>query len=73
MDNNASKDELFLKKMIDDGYYFCDPKKNKECKKNECFIHGGECRLTSDPACAIADDEFLKGVQLLKEEWRNFL
>lgn len=28
--------------------YKCDPNKNKECKKHECFINGGECRLTKN-------------------------
>lgn len=26
--------------------YKCDPNKNIKCKKRECFINGGECRLT---------------------------
>lgn len=28
--------------------YKCDPQKNKDCKKNECFINGGQCRLTKN-------------------------
>lgn len=27
--------------------YSCDPSKNTECKKNGCYITGGECHLTS--------------------------
>lgn len=26
--------------------YYCDPEKNVECRKNECFINGGECYRT---------------------------
>lgn len=30
-----------------DGFFFkCDPAKNTECKKTECFMHGGQCTLT---------------------------
>ena len=30
-----------------DGFFFkCDPAKNTECKKTECFMHGGKCTLT---------------------------
>lgn len=28
--------------------YICDPNKNKDCPKTECFIYGGECRRTTD-------------------------
>lgn len=26
--------------------YECDPKKNRKCKKTNCFIHGGPCHGT---------------------------
>ena len=28
--------------------YKCDPAKNTECSKENCYINGGECRLTSN-------------------------
>lgn len=29
------------------GFFFrCDPAKNTECKKTECFMYGGKCTLT---------------------------
>lgn len=29
------------------GFFFrCDPVKNTECKKTECFMYGGKCTLT---------------------------
>jgi hypothetical protein len=30
-----------------DKLYLCDPKKNVECIKTGCHIHGGECHYTS--------------------------
>lgn len=35
--------------MEDRRFYPCDPEKNVECSKTECFIHGGYCRLTTHP------------------------
>ena len=32
---------------MNEGYFYrCDPKLNKECKKSNCFINGGECENT---------------------------
>ena len=28
------------------GYIQCDPQKNEECKKTNCYLNGGECRYT---------------------------
>ncbi len=28
--------------------YRCNPKRNKECTKENCFINGGECRRTTN-------------------------
>lgn len=36
--------------------YLCDPKKNKECKKRNCFIHGGKCRNTDNKNYAVIGD-----------------
>ena len=32
--------------------YLCDPELNKDCRKTECFLNGGECRHTSRIECA---------------------
>ena len=37
-----------LKKYKENALFFCDPDKNKECKKTSCYINGGECELTTD-------------------------
>lgn len=29
--------------------YPCDPEKNKDCGKQSCYLHGGPCRLTTNP------------------------
>ena len=28
--------------------YICEPDKNKECKKSDCFKNGGPCYMTTD-------------------------
>lgn len=33
--------------VMHDDLYLCDPEKNTQCRKNECYINGGECHLTS--------------------------
>lgn len=39
--------------MLEDGVIFwCDPKKNVNCRKDGCYIHGGPCRFTTNPKCA---------------------
>jgi hypothetical protein len=37
-----------LEKILTTGLYACDIDKNKECKKNNCYINGGECAATTD-------------------------
>lgn len=32
--------------------YECDPKKNKKCKKTNCFENGGPCYSTFDEECS---------------------
>lgn len=32
--------------MIEDKFYRCIPELNKECKKNNCYINGGDCEMT---------------------------
>lgn len=42
--------------------YYCDPKKAESCKKYSCFVFGGPCHLTTNPAHAIIlDGEPLRG------------
>lgn len=36
---------------LPDGLVFCDPDKNKECKKTSCHIYGGPCFMTHDKNC----------------------
>ena len=38
-------------------WYACDPALNTECRKRSCFLHGGNCELTSRPECAVKDPE----------------
>lgn len=28
--------------------YKCDPSKNKQCKKTNCYLNGGPCTKTTD-------------------------
>lgn len=32
--------------MSEEKFYRCIPELNKECKKNNCYINGGECETT---------------------------
>lgn len=36
---------------LPDGLVFCDPDKNKACKKTSCHINGGPCFMTHDKNC----------------------
>lgn len=36
-------------------FYRCDPKKNKECRKNGCYLYRGKCKATSKIECAVRD------------------
>ena len=29
--------------------YRCDPEKNRDCRKTECYINGGDCYQTQHP------------------------
>ena len=42
------KEKGELKEIIPTNLYACDPNKHKECKKNHCYINGGECDATTD-------------------------
>lgn len=38
-------------------HYTCDPAKNKECSKRNCYINGGPCKLTKIPEYALNFDK----------------
>ncbi len=31
--------------------YKCDPRKNAECRKTNCYVNGGPCKRTSKKEC----------------------
>lgn len=33
--------------------YLCDPKKNEECRKTNCFENDGACYMTTHPENAL--------------------
>lgn len=33
--------------------YLCNPDAAVYCGKSICFLNGGECKSTKDPACAV--------------------
>lgn len=37
-----------LKKYKENALFICDPDKNKECKKTNCYKNGGECMQTNN-------------------------
>lgn len=41
--------------VMHDDLYLCDPEKNTQCRKNECYIYGGECHLTSQKAFRLIE------------------
>lgn len=45
--------------------YYCDPNKNTKCRKDACFINGGECRSTLDRKCAKENND---GTDIKTEE-----
>lgn len=36
-------------------WYWCDPSRNRHCRKASCCDRGGPCELTSDPEAAVRD------------------
>ena len=53
--------------MIEDKFYRCIPELNKECKKNNCYINGGECEMT------ICKQYSLKGLLEENERLNNII
>lgn len=54
-----------------DNYYFCDPEKNVNCKKDACFINNGPCNLTSYKEFAklkTNQDEIAENVRTMDPE-----
>lgn len=48
-----SQMEKQQQEMLEDGVIFwCDPRKNVNCRKTGCYMHGGPCRFTTNPKCA---------------------
>lgn len=41
----------------DAGPWPCDPLKNHDCTKVNCYLRGGECRLTYIQECRREDNE----------------
>lgn len=47
--------------------YNCDPAKNIDCRKNECFINGGQCHKTTHREFA-SDPDNVQVVMPMTEE-----
>ena len=49
--------------MRQETFYRCDPEKNTKCNKRGCALErkrgrkAGECEATSDPECAVLNEE----------------
>ena len=43
-----AKLQLELKEYKENALFICDPDKNEECKKNNCYINNGECMQTNN-------------------------
>lgn len=41
----------------DAGPWPCDPLRNRDCTKVNCYLRGGECRLTYKQDCRREDNE----------------
>lgn len=39
--------------------FICDPRKNTECSKTGCYLHGGECFSTQNAAYAWTETEIM--------------
>lgn len=46
--------KTYLKRLS--AMYMCVPSKNKECRKTNCFIVGGECYCTLDKRFAMTGE-----------------
>lgn len=41
---------------MDNGFYNCDPYKNIECTKENCFINGGPCYSTTEEEFKVENE-----------------
>ena len=51
--------------------YYCDPAKNKECRKTNCYLNGGECRRTGRSEYAILDGGMPVVAKIMRIEGRG--
>lgn len=51
--------------------YFCDPGVNELCAKTGCFLRGGPCCCTTDPECAMKNQNGTP-IECLQEEDMTF-
>lgn len=42
---------VLYKHLIQGKLFFCNPDKNKECKKSSCYRNGGDCMVTKREEC----------------------
>ena len=57
-------EEIDIKKDL----YLCCPLLNKECKKDTCYIHNGDCKLTTNKEYSQQEliDRIDKAIEYLK-------
>ena len=46
-------EEIPVFTIPENAIFACDPEKNKECSKENCFKNGGDCYFTTDVRYAI--------------------
>ena len=51
--------------------YVCDPIKNTNCKRHNCFLNGGPCRATTCPRYAEEENGRPKVYRMLRIEGRR--
>lgn len=57
LSNKNVKLQLELKEYKENALFICDPDKNEECKKNNCYINNGECMQTNNINFAAGIDK----------------
>lgn len=60
-----------LRKAHFQALYYCDPEKNTECKKTDCYMNGGYCRRTTRRDCAVLDGGMPMVAKILRFEGRG--
>ena len=51
--------------------YQCDPERNSSCAATGCYLNGGPCRHTTDPAFAIPGAKGVPAKELLAVSFRE--